>query len=382
MAAARTHVGSEEQNVTFVELFFDLVFVYSVTQVVGLLHHGGATAILEAVLVFWMVWWAWTQFTWTLNTANTVHTGVQCCALLATGVAFFMAIAVPDAFHGRGLWFAVCYVIVRCIGLGIHAWVSWRDEANREAVRGFALTSIPGMALALAGGLLGGNWTFICWGAVLVFDVGAAFLSELRGSWRLHAEHFTERHGLFVIIALGETLIVAAGGVDHADWTASVLLDAGLAVGLACTLWWTYFTRAKPLLEMEFVAAKDLARTRMARDVYSLAHFPMLCGVVGFAFAIEETLAHPDQPLGLAASASLAAGLLLFVGGMGIALWRATGHMPGKRLLLATVTAAVVMIPGMPSAATLGIAWAGVLGVALVEQYSGCYRARLDATGF
>jgi low temperature requirement protein LtrA len=380
MAAARTHVGSEEQNVTFVELFFDLVFVYSVTQVVGLLHHGGLAAVLQAVLVFWMVWWAWTQFTWTLNIANTVHAGVEVGVLLATGVAFFMAIAVPDAFHGRGLWFATCYVLVRCIGLGIHTWVSWHDEANRQAVRGFALSSIPGMALALAGGWLGGSWIYICWGGVLAFDIGAAYLAETRGSWRLHVEHFTERHGLFVIIALGETLIVAAGGVDHTDWTGVVLLDAGLAVGLACTLWWTYFTRAKPLLEIEFAAVEGVARTRMARDVYSWAHFPMLCGVVGFAFAIEETLAHPDQALGLAAAASLASGLLLFVGGMGVALWRATGHMPGKRLLLAVVTAGAVMVPNLPSAVTLGLAWAGVLGVALVEQYSGCYRARLDAS--
>src|SRR5687768_14561646 len=105
---AQTIVSPEDQKVTFVELFFDLVFVFSVTQVVGLLHDGLSWIVVgQAVLVFWLVWWAWTQFTWALNAADTTHPTVELGTLVATAVAFFMAVAVPEAFHDRALWFAV-----------------------------------------------------------------------------------------------------------------------------------------------------------------------------------------------------------------------------------------------------------------------------------
>jgi low temperature requirement protein LtrA len=126
----KTIVSPEDQSVTFVELFFDLVFVFSVTQVVSLLHHGlGWAAVGQAILVFWLVWWAWSQFTWALNAADTTHHLVQLGVLVATAVAVFMAIALPGAFHERSSWFAVTYVLVRVIGLSLHAWVASADAS-------------------------------------------------------------------------------------------------------------------------------------------------------------------------------------------------------------------------------------------------------------
>lgn len=116
--AIRSIVSPEDQSATFIELFFDLVFVFSVTQVVSLLHHDLSwTGVGQALLVFWLVWWAWTQFTWTLNAADTTHHGVGLATLAATSVVFFMAVALPDAFHGEALRFAVPYALVRLIGL-------------------------------------------------------------------------------------------------------------------------------------------------------------------------------------------------------------------------------------------------------------------------
>jgi low temperature requirement protein LtrA len=136
-------VSPENQSVTFVELFFDLVFVFSVTQVVGLLHDGiTPDAVGRSILVFWLVWWAWTQFTWALNAANTTHPVVELGTLFATAVAFFMAVALPEAFEGRGLWFAVPYVLVRSIGLTLYSWVARvADPAQHAAVRYFWLVS-------------------------------------------------------------------------------------------------------------------------------------------------------------------------------------------------------------------------------------------------
>src|ERR687892_1420470 len=128
--ASRSLVSPHDQKVTFVELFFDLVFVFAVTQVVRVFHHhpgwGGAA---QAVLVFWLVWWAWTQFTWALNAADTTHHLVELGTLLATAVAFFMAVAVPDAFTGGALRFAVPYVVVRVLGLMLYGWVAEAADA-------------------------------------------------------------------------------------------------------------------------------------------------------------------------------------------------------------------------------------------------------------
>ena len=214
----------EDQSATFVELFFDLVFVYSVTQVVGLLHHEfnwmGAG---QAVLVFWLVWWAWTQFTWALNAANTEHHHIQFWILSATAVAFFMAVALPDAFHGGSLAFAIPYVIVRVVGLSVYAWVAWEKPSQRSAVKTFALVSVGGLAAVIAGGVVGGSMQYWLWGLAILLDVVAAAVGGQQEGWDLYPEHFGERHGLFVIIALGETLIVAAGGLAGAAWTGTTI---------------------------------------------------------------------------------------------------------------------------------------------------------------
>jgi len=159
-------IGSpEDQKVTFVELFFDLVFVFSVTQVVGLLHHGiDWIAAGRSMLVFWLVWWTWTQFTWSLNAADTTHTMVQLSVLVATGIAFFLAVAVPDAFGERALWFAITYVLVRAVGLGLHYVVALENPAMRRPLRTFIILSSGGFLAVIIGGILGGTAQYGFWG--------------------------------------------------------------------------------------------------------------------------------------------------------------------------------------------------------------------------
>ena len=136
MVAHKSLLSPENQKVTFVELFFDLVFVFSVTQVVKLLHDGfNGIAIAQAVLVFWLVWWAWSQFTWSLNAADTTHPIVQLSVLAATGVAFFMAVAVPEAYGDRSLWFAVTYVLVRAIGMILYYILVRESPTLRSILR-------------------------------------------------------------------------------------------------------------------------------------------------------------------------------------------------------------------------------------------------------
>jgi low temperature requirement protein LtrA len=363
-------ISPESQNVTFVELFFDLVFVFSVTQVVGLLHHEfNWQAVGQAILVFWLVWWAWTQFTWTLNAANTTHTLIQTGTLLATAVAFFMAVALPDSFGERAMWFAITYVLVRGIGLVLNYLVVSSDPSQRSAVRNFFILSCGGFIVVLAGGFLGGQWQIWLWAGAILLDIVAVLIAGNFEGWNVHPEHFVERHGLFVIIALGESLIVAAGSVTGTLVTGSLFVVAILAVIITCALWWTYFPRAKPILDHALETSRGLEKTQIARDAFSLWHFVMLLGVIAYAFAIEEGLAHTGEPLAIASRLSLAIGLFLFVGGMAIAIWRATKKVLVPRLILIFGTSiAVLMVSGVTAAISMGIASAGILIIAIIEQ--------------
>jgi low temperature requirement protein LtrA len=363
-------VSPDNQNATFVELFFDLVFVFSVTQVVGLLH-GELTWITvgQAILVFWLVWWAWTQFTWALNAADTTHQLVELGTLAATAVAFFMAVTLPDAFGARGLWFAIAYVLVRVIGLILYAWVASADPSQRAAVVTFAAISVGGLIAVLIGGYRGGEFQYWFWGFAIVLDVIAAAVGGQAEGWNLHPEHFSERHGLFVIIALGETLIVAAIGVTGASWTGHLAVVAVLAVAITCGLWWSYFVRMKPMLDGALEASRGAGQSMMARDVFSLVHFPMMCGVVAYAVAVEEAIAHPVDPLPLDGRLALAIGLALFAGGMAVAVWRATRRLLHPRLIItATTVIALVAVNGVAPLITLTIAFVGIAAIAILEQ--------------
>jgi low temperature requirement protein LtrA len=361
-------VSPDDQKVTFVELFFDLVFVFCVTQVVTLLHgHVDAKSSGSAVLVFWLVWWAWTQFTWALNAANTDHPRVQLTMLVATAVAFFLAIGIPRAY-GETLWFAVPYVAVRLIGLLLYYWVAWSDPLQRRAVRVFGLFSLGGLGAVLAGALAGGTAQYAWWAGAIVLDLLAAGVGGQLEGWNLHPDHFVERHGLIVIIALGETLIVAAAGLVDAPPTATTLLTGMLAVAVTSALWWVYFPRARPALEHELSARTGNARSCLARDAFSFLHFPMLCGVVAIAAVTEEALAHPHQAMGLDLRLALGVGAVLFVGGSAMALWRATGRLSMWRsLLMPAATGAIVAVGSMPAAA-LGVLLAALIVLALVDD--------------
>jgi low temperature requirement protein LtrA len=359
----------DDQKVTFVELFFDLVFVFCVTQVVTLLHgHIDARSAASALLVFWLVWWAWTQFTWALNAANTDHPRVQLTTLLATAVAFFLAVGIPRALGDGALWFAVPYVVLRVVGLLVYYWVAWADPLQRTAVRVFGSFSAAGLAAVLAGGLVGGNAQYLWWGMAIALDLMAAGIGGQLEGWNLHPDHFVERHGLIVIIALGETLIVAASGLVAAPPTLTVITTGALAVAVTCGLWWSYFRHARRAFEHELSAREGNARSRLAKDVFSVMHFPMLCGVIAMAAATEEALSHPELALSADFRVALGVGAVLFVCGTAAALWRATGRAWLWRAVLAPAAAVAVAAVGAIPGVAMGILLAMLVVIAAIEH--------------
>ncbi|MCZ6529410.1 MAG: low temperature requirement protein A [Chloroflexi bacterium] len=365
-----TIVSPEDQKVTFIEVFFDLVFVFSVTQAVRLLHDGfDGIAIVQAIVVFRFVWRGWTQFTWSLNAADTTHPIVQLGVLMATGVALFMAIAVPEAFGGRSLWFAVTYALVRTIGMALYYLVALENLALRSALRTFIVLSSGGLLAVLIGGFIGGTAQYWLWGLAIILDFVNAGVSGQADVWNLHPEHFAERHGSFVIIALGETLIVAASGITYTVLTSQLLIVAVLAVAITGGFWWIYFPRAMPTLEHALASSHGSERSKMARDSYSIIHFLMLAGVIASAAAIEEAIAHPTLSLPRAGTVAFALGIILFVGGMAAALWRATGTLPLPRVIVSIVTGIVIVgSMGVDVMLTLGFGLLGIIAIGVLEQ--------------
>src|ERR671919_648652 len=367
--AQRPITTTEDQSATFIELFFDLVFVYAVTQTVGLLHEDLSWAGLwQAVVVFWLVWWAWTQYTWALNSADTTHPAVDAAMLVATAIAFLMAVTIPDAFGDAGGWFAATYIAVRVVGLGVYGRVAWDDVAKRRAVRRFAVLSLGGL-VAVAGGVVGNEARAWWWAAAVLLDVAAAAGAGAAEGWDIRPEHFGERHGLFVIIALGESLIVAAAGLTGAERTAQTVAVAILAVATTGGLWWSYFVSAKPALDHALRQRSGSDRSTLARDVYSIWHFPLVFGVVLLAVAIEEAVTHPHEALPVGGSLALAGGVVLFVGSAAAALRQSGYSLSGRRLvILAGVTAGVWVTHGAAVTWSLLVVALGLLLLGVVER--------------
>lgn len=369
MTAPIPIVSPDDQNVTFVELFFDLAFVFCVTQVTALLHgHMDLRSAGSALLVFWLVWWAWTQFAWALNAANTDHPRVQAITLLATAVVFLMGVGIPRALEGGAIWFAVPYVAVRVVGLVVYHLVAWGDPLQRRAVRIFGLFSVTGLVAVLVGAMVGGSAPYWWWSLAIALDLIAAGVGGQLEGWDLHPEHFVERHGLIVIIALGEALIVAAAGLVGAPRSPTVIWTGLLAVAVTCGLWWSYFRQSRPAFEHALAERDGRARSCMARDVFSVMHFPMLCGVIAMAAATEQALAHPDLPLALSLRLALGAGAVLFVCGTAAALWRATGRTPMSRWALAPAAALAVLALGAVPWVAMVLILAMLTAVAVAEH--------------
>ena len=372
-AATRSLYTEEEQGAAFVELFFDLVFVFAITQVTSLVLNDLTFAgIGKALLIFWMIWWGWTQFTWALNPANTDHVMVRLWTLVAAGVAFIMAVSVGDAFGDGGLLFAGTYVAVRLIGLGLFYKISTEQPELSAAVRLFTLRSLGGLALAILGGFMVPELRVWIWLGVVLLDMWASGTSGSRGGWDLHPGHFAERHGLFVIIALGESLVAAGVAASHQDLTTPLLLVALGAVSVTCLLWWSYFGWLKEGLERALRSKKGSGQSILARNAYSLVHFPLVVGVIAIAVGVEEMVAHPTDPLHTGPLAAFATGIVLFIGAAAVAWLIASGKLLWRRVTIVVATAiALLLLPTAMPLWVLGITSVALL-IILVLEFSRC----------
>ncbi len=308
-----TAVMREEERVTPLELFFDLVFVLALTQCTALMAATPTWAgVAKALAVLAVLWWSWGGYAWLTSVVDPEEGAVR-LVLFASMAAFLVAaLCVPEAFDDTALLFACAYGVVRVAHIALFVLASRDDPALRTSVTGLAGGTAVGVGLLLAAAFTDGWMQGALWGLAILLDVGEPFIFGAEG-WKLVPGHFAERHGLIVIIALGES-IVAIGVGAETGVDAGVVAAAVLGIVVAAALWWLYFDVVSLVAERRLAtAAVGREQNELARDSYSYLHFPMVAGIVLLALGLKKTIADVDEPLKLVPAAALLGGTSLYL---------------------------------------------------------------------
>lgn len=349
-----------------VELFFDLAFVFAFSQLVAhLVHHPTWTGGAEAGLLFLILWFGWSTFTWAANAVQGNARPVRAIFLVATAASVPMGASVAAAFGSGGGTFAVCAAIIIAMAIALQIWGLGVVDAGGDEFRTVLRYSGPNLvalALLVAGGFVDGTARTVLWILFLVVILAAVALAR-RGDWIVRPGHFSERHGLIVIIALGE--IVVAIGIAVVDSltessglptdTLIGLTTAGVLVGL---LWWSYFDRVVPALEHRSETLNGRERAHHVADVYTLLHVLIVGGIIVAAAATEEILLHPRDPVHTEFLVMFVAGLAMFFGGIALAVFRAYRVLAKERL---TAVAAIALV------AVIGRDWDGIVFLIAID---------------
>jgi len=346
---------STEHAVTPLELFFDLVFVFAITEVTSLLTrdptwHG----VLRGMLVLAAVWWAWTGYAWLTSTLD-VDEGVVRLVMLASMAAMLcVALAVPGAFGDDAVLFGFSYFFVRLFHLVLYANAGRDDPDLFGALLRIVPSELIGALLILLAGFVNGNVRIAVWMLALAIDYIGPAVVRLHG-WRIAPAHFAERHGLIVLIALGES-VVAIGAGAGLTLTTGVIVGALLGVVVISALWWLYFDVAAIFARTRLTEAVGIEQARLARDAYSYLHLPLVAGVVLFAFGLKTTLHHVGDVLDTVPAVALCGGAALYLLGHVAFLFRATGRIFRRRTLGAVVLLALVPVAvAIPALASLAL---------------------------
>jgi low temperature requirement protein LtrA len=342
VAAQRENERDAEHQVTPLELFFDLAFVFAMTQVTSLLADdptwGG---VLRGMLVLAALWWAWDAYAWLTSAMDVDEGGVRLVMLAAMGAMLVVALAVPGAFGGNAVLFGVAYLLVRLLHLVLSAVVASNDRDRRSALARFAPTAMFGALLLVVAGFLEGDARISLWLVALAVDYLGPVVVGVGGGWHVAPEHFAERHGLIILIALGESIIAIGVGAGF-ELVTGVIVAAALGVVVVSALWWLYFDVAAIFARRRLAQARRLELHRLALHSYSYLHFPMVAGIVLFALGLKTTLGHVGDPLDTVPAVGLCGGTALYLLGHIAFLFRTTGRIFRRRTVGAAVLLALI----------------------------------------
>jgi low temperature requirement protein LtrA len=351
----REHVGDAEHQVTPLELFFDLVFVFAMTQVTSLLADeptwGG---VLRGMLVLAALWWGWAVYAWLTSAMDVDEGGVRLAMLASTGAMLVVALAVPGAFGEDAVLFGFAYLLVRLFHLVLSAIVTRDDPDRRGALLRFTPTATLGPLLLVLAGFLEGDERIALWFLALAIDyLGPVVIGVGRG-WRVAPEHFAERHALIILIALGESIIAIGVGAGF-ELVTGVIVGAALGIVVVSALWWLYFDVAAIFGRRRLMQATGLELHRLALHSYSYLHLPMVAGIVLFAVGLKTTLGHVGETLDTVPAVGLCGGAALYLLAHVAFLFRTTGRVFRRRtigtLALLALVPAALAVPALAALA-------------------------------
>jgi low temperature requirement protein LtrA len=363
-----------ERRTSPVELLWDLVFVFAITQVTALLAHRPTWVRFgQGMLLLALVWWAWSAFVWAANAQNEDSRSLRAFLLTSTVLIFTVGLALPQAFGAEGVLFAGAYILVRLLHLGLYVDASRRGNAAWSAIVGFAITVLIGMALLLAGAVFLDGWgRALVWALAAAIDYsGPAWLTRkrLRGLQRVAVAHFAERYGSFVILCLGESILAIGVGVGNAErrLTVGLVLGGGLALLVAIGLWWTYFDRFAERAQARLRDHPDPVLA--AADAYSYIHLIIVAGIIIFAAGVRLVVHNPvSTPMPSSGRFMLCGGVATYLLGLAAFRWRMAGERGAARPLAALVLLAVAALGGGLPAWSIPALTATVVGLLCVAE--------------
>ena len=373
----------ETHRVTSLELFFDLVFVYALTQVTALMAADPtSTGLARGVVILGMLWFAWCSFAWLGNQAKADEGLLRLGLVVAMVSMFVVALSVPEAFDDlpgglhSPLVFALAIILVRLVHLAVYLIAAGDDMQLR---RQLGLTAVPvavWAVLLVAGAILDGGTQLLVWLLALTADYAGIYLGGVKG-WRLNApSHFAERHGLIIIVALGESIVALGVGATGLPVTAPLLAAVVLGLIASVCMWWAYFDVVAPVAERVLARRQGAERVRLARDSYTYLHFPMVAGIVFFALGLKKVIGYvadsAEHDLSDALTgvplASLYGGVVLYLLALVAFRLRNVGSVNWQRVVVASLLLALLPVAWrVPALGSLALLTAVLVGLIAYE---------------
>jgi low temperature requirement protein LtrA len=370
-------VRREGERVTPLELFFDLVFVLAITECTSLMsHHPSWSGLAQGLLVLGVLWWAWTSYAWLTSVIDPEAGAVRLVFFAAMAAMLLAAICVPEAFGDLALAFALSIGFFRVAHIALFSIASTDQPDLRRSTAALGVSTAIAVALLAVAAAFDGVPQAALWVLALALDFGGPYFFGIEG-WQLAPGHFAERHGLIIIIALGESIVeVGAGAAGQLDLGIGVAAVLGVAV--AAAMWWIYFdvvalVSAKRLAE----ADEGLVQNALARDSYSYLHLFLVAGIVMAAFGLKTVIAHTEAHLHWVTSFALGGGIALYLLGLVAFRYRQKHTWNLNKLFFAVLFAVLIPVGTViPALATLAIATA-LLALLVVLEHAG-YDERRD----
>jgi low temperature requirement protein LtrA len=353
-------------RVSTLELFFDLVFVFTITQLTGVLVSGGdAAAVIQVMVMLLIVWWMYDAYAWLTNTIPTEVVRYRLTLIGAMGGFLVVGLAIPDAYESAGLALGLGYLGV--VLLHAAMYVKGTSVSEVAAILRIVPFSLVGATIVIVGGAIGGAPQSVLW-AIAAGLLWVTPLITTTEGFVVSPSHFVERHGLVIIIALGESIVVIGAGASGLDVDAGLLVVALLALALSAALWWLYFSD-EAAVSAAMVDAPVQRRAQLALNAFGYWHYGLLLGIVALAAGLKKAVGDPYDTLDGWIAVELAAGVALFIA-CDVGFRRTLGIAGGRARLVAAAAALATIPLGLELAASaqVGVLAAVVAGGLIVER--------------